>query len=366
MNSRERIRCALEHREPDRVPIHDTLWEATVTRWNKEGLLCDIPADDYFGYEITRVCPDLGPQIGCEVLEEDEEYIIQRNLFGETVKNHRNRSTTPQVIDSPVKSRKDWDSIKERLVADDRRLISLGRMMNPESYVDWNQALADFQREQGKGRFIAYTAIIGYDLVQRYVGSERLLVAIATEPEWVKEMYRVNTELVIEMCELMIEKGFRFDGAFLASDLGYRNGLLFSPRCYEEQLFPADKVLCHYFRSKDMPVILHSCGCVKELIPYLIRAGFSCLQPLEVKAGMDVRQLKREYGDKLSFMGGIDVRLMSKTDSSLIEEEIKSKFNVAKKGGGYIYHSDHSVPVDVNFEQYKRVMQLVRQYGRYD
>jgi uroporphyrinogen decarboxylase len=114
-----------------------------------------------------------------------------------------------------------------------------------------------------------------------------------------------------------------------------------------------------------MPTILHSCGRVKEIIPDLIEVGLDCLQPLEVKAGMDVRELKEKYGDKLSFMGGIDVRAMTDPDPDVIEKEIGSKFEVAKKGGGYIYHSDHSIPNNVSFEQYKRVMELVKKYGKY-
>ncbi len=65
-------------------------------------------------------------------------------------------------------------------------------------------------------------------------------------------------------------------------------------------------------------------------------------------------------------MGGIDVRLMSMDDPRWIEEEIESKFQVAKKGGGYIYHSDHSIPKDVSFQQYQRVMELVKRYGDYE
>ena len=56
---------------------------------------------------------------------------------------------------------------------------------------------------------------------------------------------------------------------------------------------------------------------------------------------------------------------MSAEDPKVIEEEIKTKISVAKQGGGYIYHSDHSVPDDVSFEQYKRVIELVHKYGRY-
>ena len=124
-------------------------------------------------------------------------------------------------------------------------------------------------------------------------------------------------------------------------------------------------MVCDFFHRHDMPVILHSCGCVKALIPSLIEAGFDCLQPLEVKAGMDLMELKERYGDRMSFMGGIDVRAMAHPDPKVIEEEIRTKLPAAKKGGGYIYHSDHSIPKNVSFQQYQRVMALVEEYGQY-
>lgn len=113
-----------------------------------------------------------------------------------------------------------------------------------------------------------------------------------------------------------------------------------------------------------MYVILHSCGRVKDLIQYFIEEGIDCLQPLEVKAGMDLIELKERYGDKICFMGGIDVRLMALNDWKPVEKEIKEKFEVAKEGGGYIYHSDHSIPKNVSFRQYKRVTELVKEYGK--
>jgi uroporphyrinogen decarboxylase len=128
---------------------------------------------------------------------------------------------------------------------------------------------------------------------------------------------------------------------------------------------PSDQRLTEFFHAHDMPVLLHSCGNVKPLIPGLIEAGIDCLQPLEVKAGMDVVELKEKHGDEMAFMGGIDQRLMSHPDRSLIAEEIARKFEVAKQGGGYIYHSDHSVPVDVSFEQYKEVIDLVKKHAPY-
>ena len=86
--------------------------------------------------------------------------------------------------------------------------------------------------------------------------------------------------------------------------------------------------------------------------------------------GLDGVQINIE-GDDLGHLGSDDsgflrdVRAMADPDPSVIEEEIKTKIPRAKKGGGYIYHSDHSVPTNVSFEQYRRVLELAREYGAY-
>jgi len=64
-------------------------------------------------------------------------------------------------------------------------------------------------------------------------------------------------------------------------------------------------------------------------------------------------------------MGGIDVRAMAHPNPEVIEQEISNKLPALKEGGGYIYHSDHSVPDNVSFQQYCRVMKLVAEYGKF-
>ena len=353
MTSRERIKLALAHEEPDRVPIHDSPWAATVGRWRREGLPEGIPVEEYFGYEMTFIGFDSGPRFPVEVLERTDEYIIERTSTGGINKNFRDYSTTPEVVDRPIKTRRDWEEkIKPRLAPDYTR-------------VDWVTAFNTYNKARSEGKFICVTGGWGYDTLQGYMKSEELLVAMVTDPDWVRDMIMTRAELHVEMIKMMLEKGLEFDGAFFFNDMGYRNGLLFSPETYRRTHKEADEMVFSFCHEHGMPVILHSCGNVKELIPDLIEVGLDCLQPLEVKAGMDVRELKRLYGDKLAFMGGIDVRAMAHPDPSVIEEEIKSKFEVAKRGGGYIYHSDHSVPKDVSFHQYCRVIELVRKYGEY-
>lgn len=365
MNSRERINIVLNHKEPDRVPIHDGLWQTTIERWYNEGLSKEMSISDYFGYEMKWIFPDTSPQFPHEILEKNEDFFIERDHYGEVIKNFKNRPSTPGIIDSPVKNRKDWYEFKDRLVVNKSRGLSYGLCLDASTYISMDEGIEEFRESYQKGKFLIYGVINGNDMIQRYVGMEQLLISIAEDPNWVKDMFKANAALIKEMFENMIERGYKFDGVFLINDLGYKNSLLYSPHHYKELLFEYDKSLCDYFHSNGMKTFLHSCGRVESLIPYFIEAGIDCLHPLEVKAGMDLIKLKKEYGDDISFFGGIDTRLYSNPDFTLIEEEIKSKFAVAKKGGGYIYHSDHSIPHDVSLHQYKKILNLIEKYGKY-
>ena len=102
------------------------------------------------------------------------------------------------------------------------------------------------------------------------------------------------------------------------------------------------------------------------MIDLYLEAGFDCLQPLEAKAGMDVRKLCPAYGDRLAFFGNIDVMAMATNDLSKIEAEIESKFAAGKAMRGYAYHSDHSVPPQVSWATYQQIIELVDRYGRYE
>ncbi|MCX7590639.1 MAG: hypothetical protein N2255_03320 [Kiritimatiellae bacterium] len=352
MTSQERVRTAIARQEPDRVPIRDSPWTATVRRWQREGLPDNKSCDEFFGYDLRCLYADLTPRFPVKVLAEDEEYIVETTPTGGIRRNHKDYSTTPEVIECPIKTKDDWPPIRARLQPDFKR-------------VNWASAWSDYQRWREQGLYITFNAASGYDLLQTYVKSEQLLTFMADDPEFVKEMVDVTSDLILETVLMMYREGFHFDAVWVFNDMGYRNASLFSPRMYEEVIAPADKKRNDVFHELGMQTILHSCGCVKGLIPNLIRAGFDCLQPLEVKAGMDLRELKPLYGDKIAFFGGINTMLMEQEDDRLIEEEIRTKFSAAKPGGGYLYHSDHSIPKDVGLRKYTFVMDCVRQYGRY-
>jgi len=352
MTSQERVKTAIAREIPDRVPIYDAPWSATEKRWHEEGLPEGKTAADHFGYDIVCIGADLTPRFPTKTLEENEEYFIATTAEGGIRKNHWDYSTTPEVIECPIKKKDDWLRIKERLRPDFKR-------------IDWATAWGMYQKSRENGLYISFMVLSGYDLLQTYIKSEELLVFMAQEPEWIKEMIDTTSDLLLETVKMMYKEGFHFDGVWIANDMGYRNSSLFSPSMYEELIAPSDKKRNDWFHEHGIQTLLHSCGCVKGLIPSLINSGFDCLQPLEVKAGMDVKKIKQQYGNQIALFGGINVMVMEDPDDSKIEDEIREKFEVAKEGGGYLYHSDHSIPVDVSFEKYKFVMECVKKYGKY-
>ncbi len=354
MDGRERFLKALRHEEPDRIPIHDSLWAETVRQWQKQGLPDEIPPEDYFGYEMASFGVDQSPLFDVKTLHKDDEYIVETTPYGGVRKNFRTFASTPEVMGWAVKSKEDWARIKERhepgFVPDYAR-------------VDWVNLRQCYSKARSEGKCIALSIVVGYDQLQRYMKSEELLVVTADDPAWFREMVGTVADLALRLAKLVIDAGFKPDVAFFYNDMAYRNGPLFSPRTYRNCIQPYDKLLCDYFHSLDIPVIYHTDGDIHKLIPPLIEAGVDCLQPLEVKANMDVRELKGEWGDKLSFMGNIDARKMANPNPAIIEEEIRTKLTAGRVGGGYIYHSDHSIPPLVSFEQYRRVMELVHRYA---
>ena len=352
MLPKERVLEALNHREADRIPIMDNPWFTTLDRWIEEGFPENTLPEDYFEFDMVGFHPDASFMLPERIIEETDEYIILNDHNGALKKDWKHRTSTPELIDFSLTSREKWEELKSNLVFRPERL-------NTE------EDRPRLKRAKEKDKFIMLQSGIGYDRFSSIVGPMTLLPALLTDPDWASDMFGTHTDLLLRCAEEMFNLGYDLDGAFVCDDLGYKNGVFFSTEVYRNVLKPHHRRLCDFFHEKGCNVILHSCGNVKQHIPDLIDAGFDCLQALEVKAGMDVTELKKEYGDNLCFMGGIDVRKMSHPDPGVIEEEIRTKVSFAKKDGGYIYHSDHSVPDNVSLERFEYIMDLVKKYGSY-
>ncbi len=147
--------------------------------------------------------------------------------------------------------------------------------------------------------------------------------------------------------------------------MGFKERPFMSPQMYDEIIKPYHEKTVGFMKSLGLPVIMHSCGYIEPLIPGMIEAGIDCLQVIEVKAGMDLLKLVDEFGDRLSFMGGMDVRTLYSNDKKIIEKELKSKLPMAMKYNGYALHSDHSIPETVDYDSYKYFIDIGKELGTY-
>jgi uroporphyrinogen decarboxylase len=350
ISGRDRMIAALTHRECDRIPIIEEIWPTTQTRWVNEGLPADVPFARHLGIE-EFLCFGIDDSFGFPVRVEEEtaQHSFRWDANGALVQSRLDGVSTPHVVRATINSPARWAEHREQLVFSDRR-------------IHWEQVRTVTEDAVQRGHFMHYNMSLGYERWSGIVGSEALLVALVESPGWIREMHEADVELNLASAEELLGRGIHFDAARFSADMGYSKGPLFSPRTYREVFMPGLARLCGFFHAHGIYCILHSCGNVRLLIPDLIATGFDCLNPLEVKAGMDLLTLKRDFGEVLCLMGGIDAPGMA-GPADKVENDIREKLTLARRGGGYIFHSDHAVPETVSLEQFTRVVGWAKQYG---
>lgn len=351
MDSRERILSTLRGQRPDRIGVTESPWSETITRWRTEGLPENVDLADYFNLDFASLpWLDVSLRLPTEVFEETDQYIHHRDANGVERKDWKTESGhTPHWLSFTLQTGSDWWKYKERLdITPDR--------LSPQMEEAYRQG-------RSKGRFVQWAGLESYECVWPMFGQVNIFSMMMEEPEVVKDIFMTYTDFIIGHVQILLDRGLDFDGAWFYGDVGYRNGLLFSPACYNELLFPAHKKMCQFFNDLNKPVILHSCGKILSLIPKFIEAGFSAIQPLEAKCGQDIRELCKDYGGKITFFGNMDVRMLSGTRED-IRNEVLPKLEAAATNGGYIFHSDHSVPPTVSLENYQYALELLADFNR--
>ena len=353
MTSKERLNSVLHFGVPDRVPMVDiSYWPTTLERWREEGITQQVHPAEVFGLDrIGTVMPDCSFRFETQVLQEEADYTVETDSYGATMKKWKEHYAPPQRLEWRMKTADDWHRFKERLQVEESRFTK--------------EIWEAYRAYKDGGLFVVIApAEPCWFFLENAFGFDNLLTGMVEKPALIHDMLDTYTEFVLDLVRLGMRRGMEFDAFWFFSDLCYKNGMLFSPRAYREFLMPCHKRVSAFCRKHDLPLILHCDGDVREFVPLLIEAGFDCIQPLEARCGNDVREMKGLYGNKIVFFGNISVEAMSEGGKRL-EEEVRTKVTAAKEGGGYIYHSDHSVPPTVSLDNYRRTIELVREYGEY-
>lgn len=353
MTTRERVSRMFEHREADRVPITDSPWNGTILRWQKEGMPADTPWDKYFDVDLFgQFFVDVSPRYPQETIEETSDYTIYTTSYGVTIRHHKDIiDSTPEFLAYRIKDADTWREAKARMTPTDDR-------------VDWDALDRNYRQWRKDGRWITGAFWFGFDVLHSWaVGIETVLTSMALDPEWVVDAFNHYLDMNIALYDRIWEKGYEFDSIMWWDDMGYKHTPFFSNRMYRELLKPAHKRAIEWAHQKGIKAELHSCGFVEPLLPDLLEIGLDGLNPIEVKAGMDPVKIKGLYGDKLVLHGGVNAVLWDKPE--LIREEITRVLPELKKNGGYIFSSDHSIPNSVSAEDFRHIVALVKELGKY-
>lgn len=353
MTSHERFKRMFEHRDADRIPVIDSPWGTTIERWHREGLPEDVSWSDYFAMDkVAGMGVDNSPRFECKVIEETDEYTIYTTSWGVTMKNWKHIASTPGFIARTVKDRKSWAEAKARMTPTSDR-------------INWDHLKTNYTNWRESGCWIHQYLDFGFDLTHTgIVGTEELLFAFAEDPDWCREMFEHQLDVSLALAEQIWDAGYEADSIFWCDDMGYKGHQFFSLDVYREFLKPVHARAIKWAHEKGMKAHLHSCGDIRPLVPELVEIGLDALNPLEVKAGMNPVELKRQYGDKLVLHGGINAVLW--TDFDAIAAEMEAVLPRVKEHGGYIFSSDHSVPDAVSFEDFGKIVALAKKLGSYD
>ena len=246
---------------------------------------------------------------------------------------------------------KDWEHIAGAL-ADVSSLAEIEAFPWPScDDVDYS-GLAE-QCDKYAGYAIAYGNADIFErpaLVRRW---EDFLCDTSLNPDWVDFMMKKFLDFFVEDFTRCLEatRG-RIDIFWALTDLGTQAGLLQSRKMFQRFIAPPIKTLAEQCHRNGVKFMFHSCGAVRELIPDLIELGVDILNPIQpAAAGMDPEGLKRDFGKRLCFHGGIDIQYLLPLESAeAVREEVQRRVQILGNGGGYILAPSHNLQQDITTE----------------
>jgi uroporphyrinogen decarboxylase len=333
----ERVETALAHCEPDRVPFD--FW-AVPEVWDK--LRVALGEDDkegilrLLGIDCRMVVPRYVGNKACEL--PDGTYI---DAWGTHRRNVTNPfSTYGEYAGHPLAGAETVDDVLSWDWASPDDWDVSGVRAQCEQF---NHDVRHHLRYEVGGIFEWSWALRGF---------ERFLLDLAEKPEVACAIMDRFTDIYIENTMRVIEAaGSLLDMVYTYDDVGIQGGLLMSPQMWCKYILPRHQRLNAAIRAARYPtkIMYHSCGAVYPFIgPFVDKMGIDVLNPLQPRAkGMDMVQIKAEFGDRLSFHGAIDIQhTLPHGTPEEVQAEVGERCQILGRGGGYICTSAHYIQAD--------------------
>jgi uroporphyrinogen decarboxylase len=329
----EMVRLALRHEEPPLVPTQDDFGDDNA----EERLL---PPDAGLSPEESAIrrAEYLGDYTigaggaGFRSEREDEgpdSYLLHWET-GAAWRIHLRPQWWREYWRYPVQRREDLDHLELPNPADAGRYAGIGERV---------------RYFQDAGYFVTLGVPDVFAGVWYYLRPfEEYLLDMVEEPAFAAAlMERVGTYALESMRHLL---PFAPDAIAFGGDMGYNQGTFMSPRTFEALLLPWYARYCEVAHAGGAFTSMHCHGNINAIMPMLSEAGVDVINPVGPGDGMDLADLKRRYGSRMTFMGGISkfIGRMSRDDLRAHLEEV---YGVGSPGGGFIAYSEGSIPVDM-------------------
>ena len=337
LTGEERIIRVLNRQQPDRVPHFE---------WYIDNKVIDAlsPGSDYekFCYEmdIDAICVDLN--FDKKMIEDD---LIQ-DEWGMIKKDTGESHTYP--VDGPIKNLKD----AEKYMPPDP--------LKPGRYDSVEKAI---EKHAGKKALILHLNDV-LSIPSRLMPFETFLIKVYEEPETIKSLIKMSVDINLKMAKEAAKRGIKI--VYTGDDFAYNSGPMMSPLKFKEIFYPELKRVVSGYKELGLLVIKHTDGDIMPILDMIIDSGFDCLDPIDPIAGMDLQQMKKDYGNMISLKGNVDcsTTLSFKTESETVEET-KSCLNKAMPGGGYILSSSNSIHSAVKPQNYLAMLDTLKKFGKY-
>jgi len=373
MNSRERVLMALNHQEPDRIPIDLGSCGPTGIHVHAYQRLLKV-----LGIEEEIKIWDVVGQLAepSETVLEQVGADVRGIRVGGSAYNPAMLSRTEIVDHWGTTLRRPPGATCFSIVKHPLRNATLHDLKNYPWPNGKNPDLVTGLAE--KARYLREEtsyAVLGefsghiFQRAQMLRGFDTFLLDLALDRRFAEELMDRILAVEIDIAATFLDAvGPYIDVIAFKDDIGMQSGPVISPTMFREMVKPRLRKLVEFIRTKTRAKVwFHSCGSVYYAIPDLIDIGIDILNPIQVKAkDMDTARLKREFGKDLAFWGGIDTQeVLSFGTPKDVEDEVKRRISDLAPDGGYVLASVHNIEADVTGENIWAMFQAAQNWGRY-
>ena len=411
MTPRQRIRSALNHQQPDRVPIdfggHRSSGIAAIA-YAKLKKTLGISSGDLYVYDMVQqlavVEPPVLDALNIDVIEMGRGFLTEDSDWNDWILPDGTPCKIPGYINLEKKG-EDW-----YLLADDGQELGvqkegclyfeqcffplMERGIENDDFSDleemiprtmWtstatpgahleldNNGLAEMEKRAKALRESTDRAIVGlfggslFELPQFLFRMDNYLLYMGMYPDAVIRLSEKLCSIHMKNLEKwMSAVGPYIDIILFGDDLGGQTGPLLSPKMYRRYYKPYHTKLWNRAKElADVKTMLHCCGGIRPLLGDLVQAGIDAVNPVQISAsGMDALELKAEFGEDITFWGGgCDTgRILSTATPAEVADHVKKQVEILSPGGGFVFQQVHNALADVPPENIIAMFEAVRE-----